>query len=128
MMNKFSRKLGAVLAVAACVTFVGTPVMAGSKLKGPVDARLPHILTPHGRPSTGTFTWVVGQGQVNTKSGKAQIKAQGTVGNPLGRKLSYKGLGGTLFFTGLPFDGNPADFVCTYNVAANGAAKLDAKN
>ena len=127
MISKFSRKLGAALAVAACVTFVGAPAMA-AKVKGPVDARLPHILTPHGRPSTSTFTWVVGQGQVNTKNGKAQIKAQGGVNNPLERKLSYKGLGGTLFFTGLPFDGNPADFVCTYTVAANGAAKLDAKN
>lgn len=123
MMSKFTRKLGAALAVAACATFVGGPVLASHKVSGNGTIQLRHIaangelggLAP---PSPATF-------EVNTKTGQVKIKASGTVANAANRKSKHQGVSITLFPT---VPAAPPSVVVKYDVQANGSAKLDGKN
>lgn len=123
MISKFSRKLGAALAVAACVTFVGAPAMASHKVTVNGTIQLRHI-NPNGTLD-GLTAPQAAQANVNTKTGQVKIKANGAVINASGRKAKFQGLSITLFPT---VPAAPANVVVKYQVQANGSAKLDGKN
>lgn len=119
-MRKLTR-LRAGVAAIVCVAVFSVQALAEVVV---YSVRLPNV------SAGGALTYDEGPvvdlvAKVNLKNGSVKAKAAGTVQNASGQKVSFKALSGALFETDAP---SPGDFVVTYSVKANGAAKLSAGN
>jgi hypothetical protein len=117
------KRLGAVLALAACLTICSTQATAQSYTEY-FWIVLPDLDWYGGFADTGTE--VLGTAVVNTKNCHIHANAKGWVWNDAWRRVQYKGISGLYFWTTIPEE-ILATFVCKYTVDEYGQARWSGK-
>jgi hypothetical protein len=117
------KKLGAVLAILACVS-IGAGQSFAQHATVYFWITLPDIDWYGGFAETGWDT--VGKAVINTKDGQVHARAETWVWNDAWRHIEYKGISGLYFYAEIP-DYVLATFICKYKVSRDGHAQWSAK-